>query len=277
MEILITVLVVLEILLLAAAFRIWATSSGIKKELKQILEDAKDRPQKIYSPRVIEKLPPPLQRYFDYCLTPGQQVPSIALVRQSGFIKTRESSSWLPVSAVQYFDGRDPAFIWIARVSTSLGGWLSARDMYHRGKGNMLIRWLSIFTVTSAQGKEMDISSLIRYVSELTFCPTALIFSANINWEAIGRDRVRASITDGSHIAGIEFDINKQGQIIRACTVDRYRQGNGRWGKQEWIGTYSNYCQFNGMMIPTDIKAEWKSGQKSFNYVKLHLDSIKFA
>ena len=43
---------------------------------------------------------------------------------------------------------------------------LRARDMYLEGKGHMLVKVASLFTVVDATGAEMDQGSMMRYLSE---------------------------------------------------------------------------------------------------------------
>lgn len=61
---------------------------------------------------------------------------------------------------------------------------------YFNGHGNMLIKIFSTFTIADAKGSEMDYSSLIRFLSEAPWYPTALLPSEYLQWEEIDKVRI---------------------------------------------------------------------------------------
>jgi hypothetical protein len=62
----------------------------------------------------------------------------------------------MPISGEEYFTLQNPGFIWFASVRPFPLFSISARDIYLEGKGNMLIKLLSIYTMGDSKGEEMD-------------------------------------------------------------------------------------------------------------------------
>lgn len=275
MEIVFSVLVCLEIIMLAAAFALLAYSRKVKKEIKIIVDEALTGRAPMTPDHILGNLPPPVLRYAKYAIKDKKQMLAGAVVKQSGYIRTSKESPWLPLTAVQYLNGTRPGFIWVARAGRGPKGWLSVRDMYHKGKGSMIIKLFSLLKIIEATGPEMDVSSFIRFVSEAVFIPHFLVFSNLVTWQKLDNSSALVVVKDGASEAKIKFIINREGQITRAETKDRFRKLKNKYIKQKWVGNYSDYKQFGHLVIPTNISAEWQNAQ-SFCYVRLHIEDIKY-
>ncbi|TET50592.1 MAG: hypothetical protein E3J58_03310 [Actinomycetota bacterium] len=275
MNILIYILIVLEIALLIIAYIIFIFGRKIRKEIKQ-LSDSYGNIKKTYRDIYYEKLPEPVKKYFKYVLKEGSGHINNIIVTQSGGIRLKENQKWIPFKAVQYFSGQKPGFIWIASASTNPFIWISVRDRYIGQKGNMLIKLFSLFTLINAAGKEMDISSFIRYFSEAPWFPTSLMPSRFLRWEPIDSGSAKALIIDGENRAELIFDFNSRGEIIRVTTYDRYRSVDKEYCKEKWTGYFKDYKEVEGIRIPTHIEAEWNSGDSDFKYIKIDVKKIEF-
>lgn len=161
------------------------------KEVGMLTEEGSKAQSKTFSFNDLEGLPEPVQRYFKYALKDGQEHIKFARLKQVGEFRMKENQSWMPIKAEQYFTTEDPAFIWRVKFTMAPFIWIDGRDMYYQGKGNMLIKVLSTITVADAAGSEMDISSLIRFLSEAPWFPTALLPSDYIEWKEIDSNSAR--------------------------------------------------------------------------------------
>jgi len=146
------------------------------KEVGMLTEEGSKVQSKIFSFNDLEGLPEPVQRYFKYALRDGQENIRFVRLKQVGEFRMKENQSWMPIKAEQYFTTENPGFIWRVKFTMAPFIWIDGRDMYYQGKGNMLIKVLSTITVADAAGSEMDISSLIRFLAEAPWFPTALLF-----------------------------------------------------------------------------------------------------
>ncbi len=274
MEIIFLILVILEILLLVVAYLIFMFGRRIKREIGQVLENHNKKEIKAFGKNSLKKLPEPVKRYLEYALNGRKEYIRTAKVRQSGYIRRKGSSKWLSFSAVQYFNGYKPSFIWVANAKAPPLIWIAVRDMYVQGKGNMLVKLWSAFTIANFSGKEADISSFIRYISEMPWLPTALLPSNYLRWEPVDNNSARAIISDGKNEAKVTFTFNSKGEITKVDTFDRFREEEGRYYREKWTGFFKNYREVEGIKVPVELEAKWGP---NFKYINIKAEAIKYS
>ena len=140
----------------------------------------------------------------------------------------------------------------------------------------MLIKLLSTITVADAAGSEMDISSLIRFLSEAPWFPTALLPSDYIKLIEIDSNSAQVIIKDNGYTASGIFSFNEKGEIIKFVTNDRYMEVDGKYFKEQWGGYYRNYQEIEGMKIPIEAEVEWNLASGDFQYVKIKITDIQY-
>jgi len=276
MNIILIILVVLEMIFLVLIYLIFIFSNRIKKESSQVLEGSDTEKANTFRESDLKSLPLPVQRYFSFALKDGQKYVNRVKVMQSGYIRVAGSQRWLPLKAVQYFNCSQPAFIWVANVRISPLIWVTARDMYYKHKGGMVIKLFSSIPITNAAGKEMDVSSLIRYLAEMVWFPTTLLPSRYLSWEPIDDNSAQALIDDGVNKARVIFKIDDQGRVTEVYSSERYREKGGRYYKEKWKGYLKNYQQFEGINVPSEIEAEWELTGSNFKYVRIKVEKIEY-
>jgi len=241
-----------------------------------LTEEGSKAQSKTFSFNDLEGLPEPVQRYFKYALKDGQEYIRFVRLKQVGEFRMKENQSWMPIKAEQYFTTEVPAFLWRVKLMMAPFIWIEGRDMYYQGKGNMLIKILSTITVADATGREMDISSLIRFLSETPWFPTALLPSDYIEWKEIDSNSARAVIKDNGYTASGIFTFNEKGEIIKFVTNDRYMESDGKYFKEQWTGYYRNYQEIEGMKIPIEGEVEWNLSDRDLQYAKLKITDIQY-
>ena len=246
------------------------------KEVGMLTEEGSKVQSKIFSFNDLEGLPEPVQRYFKYALKDGQEHIKFVRLKQVGEFRMKENQPWMPIKAEQYFTTEDPAFIWWVKLAMAPFIWIEGRDMYYQGKGSMLIKLLSTITVADAAGSEMDISSLIRFLSEAPWFPTALLPSDYIEWKEIDSNSARAVIKDNGYTASGIFTFNEKGEITKFISNDRYMEVDGKYFKEQWGGYYRNYQEIEGMKIPIEGEVEWNLSDKDLQYAKLKITDIQY-
>jgi len=248
----------------------------VTKEIDILTEEGSKAPSKTFSLNDLEGLPEPVQRYFKYALKDGQEHIKFVRLKQIGEFRMKENQGWMPIKAEQYFTTENPAFIWQVKLTMASFIWIEGRDMYYKCKGNMLIKLLSIITVADAKGSEMDISSLIRFLSEAPWFPTALLPSDYIEWKEIDSNSAQVVIKDNGYTASGIFTFNEKGEIIKFVTNDRYMEVDGKYFKEQWGGYYRNYQEVDGMKIPIEAEVEWNLSDRDLQYVKLKITDIQY-
>jgi len=275
-KLLLILVVIMVIIILFITISKVLYDKKVIKEVGMLTEEGSKAQSETFSLNNLEGLPEPVQRYFKYALRDGQEYIKFVRLKQVGEFRMKENQSWMSIKAEQYFTTEDPAFIWRVKFTMAPFIWIDGRDMYYQGKGNMLIKVLSTITVADAAGSEMDISSLIRFLAEAPWFPTALIPSDYLEWKEIDSNSARAVIKDKGYTASGIFTFNEKGEIIKFVTNDRYMEADGKYFKEQWAGYYRNYQEIEGMKIPIEGEVEWNLSDRDLQYAKLKITDIQY-
>jgi len=208
-------------------------------------------------------LPDPVERYFRFALAARQPLVRRAFIRWSGELAMSSGgSAWQPFTAKQHFSGYPPGFVWdaTARVAGLLP--IRVRDGYVNGAG---VSEASIGSVVPLKGqrgtREVAEASLMRYLAEAVWFPTALLPRPGLSWSAIDADTARATLIDRGIRVAVDFRFGAGGEIV-SCAADRHRAVGGATVLTPWRGYYRNYRLVEGMMVPMAAEVAWVlSGQ----------------
>ncbi len=267
--------VILVIIILVVGLGDRMFTKQVSKEIETLFADSEDISDTVFTYDQLSELPEPVQRYFKYSLQDGQHYISYARLKHNGTFRTNEDQKWMPISGEEYFTTQRPGFVWYATVKPFPSVWIAARDMYFNGHGNMLIKIFSTFTIADAKGSEMDYSSLIRFLSEAPWYPTALLPSEYLQWEEIDSESARAVISDGDITASAIFYFDGKGEITRLECV-RYMSVDDSYSKETLIGYYRQYKEIDKVRIPHEVEVVWHLKTGDFSYARFRVTEIEF-
>jgi hypothetical protein len=148
-------------------------------------------------------------------------------------------------------------------------------DRYRGGRGGVLAKALSLVTLASGEGREMDEGSLLRYLAEIPLVPTALLPGERLRWEAVDGDSARATIRDGGLEASVVFRFDRQG-AISGVSADRYMMVEGGYSKEKWTGRCGDYREAGGMMVPTESEAVWNLAAGDLPYARFEITDVGY-
>ncbi|MEA2067303.1 MAG: DUF6544 family protein [Thermotogota bacterium] len=170
-------------------------------------------------------------------------------LKQNAEMKLKKDKKWMPAEAEQYFTTHPPAFIWKARIKAAPFFHIVGRDKYTNGEGNMQIKILSLFTIADSSGKEMNQGTLLRYLAETVWFPTAAL-SNFIKWEEIDDNKAKATMNFGNTTASGIFSFSGKG-CVENFTAQRYKETDGKYSLETWSVNMFKYKKLDGFMIPT--------------------------
>ncbi|RLC96723.1 MAG: hypothetical protein DRI40_02360 [Chloroflexi bacterium] len=243
----------------------------LASEVRTLFSSSMGFSDKVFTRDQVRGLPPPTQRYLQYCLKEGQRYIAFARLKHGGSFRMGEGKKWLPIVGEEYFTTDPPGFIWRGRVKPFPVIWITGRDRYYQGKGNMLIKLFSLVTVADSKGEEMDQSSLVRWVAEAPWFPTALISSRYLGWEPVDDSSAKVVASYEGIGCSAVFRFNAQGQITQLSTQDRFRDVDGRPVRTGWTGYYRQYRDWNGVKVPTEVEVVWNLPGGDFSYARFQV------
>ncbi|MEX1384259.1 DUF6544 family protein, partial [Lutibacter sp.] len=183
---------VIILLVSISAFGNHQFNKMVENESSQLLQNIKVENVAIISEKDISHLPEIVKKWMRNSGVVGKaKVVSVSL-KQKGTMKTKPQSKWMAFSAKQYFDVKNPAFIWSTIVDCLPMVKMVGRDKFTNGEGEMLIKLASIIPVVNeGKNEKINVSAMIRYMAEMTWFPSAALENY-MTWEGINSTSAKA-------------------------------------------------------------------------------------
>jgi len=268
------VIVVLLALFIAGSFIAkFLFNQNVEKEIEEFFSKVENKDE-IVTKTDISELPQNVQKWLEYSGIIGKEKITSVRLKQKADMRLEKDKPWMPVQAEQYFTLDEPGFIWKANIKAAPLIHITGRDKYENGKGNMLIKVLSIFTVADSQGKEIDQGTLLRYLAETMWFPTAAL-NEYLTWEEIDADNAKATMTYGEIMASGIFTFNDRGEVIN-FEAERYGEFDGETRLETWSIPVRDYKEFEGIRIPTKGAVTWKLDTGDFNWFNFEVTEVEY-
>ena len=203
-----------------------------------------------------DSVPPPVARYFAFALSPKQPAIRHAHLEFTGQFAA-EPNEWAAFTAEQEISIDPPAFVWDARIHMLPLATVRVRDSYVGREGAMRASVAGVVPIVNQHGTpEIAAASLLRFLAEAVWVPTALLPRDGLSWSAIDDSTARVTLTDGPTTVSMDVHFGSRGEIT-SVEARRHREVNGVPVLTPWVGTHTDYRRVNGMMIPTAGEVSW--------------------
>lgn len=266
-----TVLVLVLLLLAgagAAAFGTWRWRAGSHALLAQLEAARVSHGTTRYNARELAGLPAPVLRYFRVALTDGQPIIEAASLTHVGQMNMSETGeNWRPFSSRQRIVTQRPGFDWDARIAMFPGVPVYVHDAYVAGAGLLRGAIFGLIPVVNMAGTpEAARGELLRFFAEAVWCPTALLPSQGVRWQAVDDRSARATLTDGPVVLTLLFTFNDEGLVAGIRADARDRVVNGKASSLPWQGRFAAYAVKDGMRVPMQGEVAWvfEQGEKTY-------------
>lgn len=273
MPILIVVLIFIIIFVSVSFIGNLVFNKNVDNEIKVLFKKVKNKRSHI-SKADIEVLPQNVQRWLKYAQIIGKEKITSVRLKQKATMRLEIDKNWMPVQAEQYFTTEEPSFIWKANIKMAPLFHIVGRDVYTEGKGNMLIKFLSLFTVANSKGKEINQGTLLRYLAEMVWFPTAVVNNF-ITWEEIDTEHAKATMTYKEVIASGVLTFNDKGEVIN-FEAERYGEFDNKFRLELWSISLYAYKEFDGIKVPTKGDVTWKLKTGNFNWFNFEVTQIEY-
>jgi len=222
----------------------------------------------------LEGLPEPVQKWLEGAGVVGQEKIKFVRMLQEAEMRLNPGGRWMSLNAEQYVTVEQPGFIWQARINAAPLVHISGRDVYKEGRGNMLIKPLSLVTIADETGFQIDQGTLVRYLAEMVWFPTAAI-SNFITWEEIDENSARAIIRHGNiRVSGV-FTFSNAGDPV-SFSARRFGEFNGKFRMEPWTVVMKDHKELDGFRIPTAGEITWELEEGDFTWYKFKVMEIEF-
>ncbi|MFW6269127.1 MAG: DUF6544 family protein [Bacillota bacterium] len=246
----------------------------VESEIKNMFAESKKTENEIITEEDLTELPEPVQKWLKNSRIIGKERVATVRLKQEGLFKTGEDASWMPFTAEQYYTTNPPGFIWYTTMKAAPLISVKGRDKYYQGRGNMLIKLMSLIKVADATGPEMDQGTLLRYLNEIMWFPSAAL-NDYIEWEEVDDRSAKATMSYKGVSASAIFYFDENYDMID-YEADRYADIDGSFSKETWSTPISDYQIFEDKRLPAAGRGVWKLDSGDFNYIKLEIKEIEY-
>ncbi|WP_266364657.1 DUF6544 family protein [Tellurirhabdus rosea] len=266
----------LILLVAAVSLANWRFEESARAEAQTLLEQEADAPaSRLVTTEMLSELPPVVRTWLERANVVGKPFIHTVRLKQRGLMRTKSDGNWMPVEAEQYFTVDQPGFVWKTQVRMAPLLEMTGRDLYRDGHGNMTIKLLSLVPVADARGNEVDQGTLLRYLSEIIWFPTAALHPY-LRWEALDGRSARATMSYGSVTASGTFHFNEAGDVA-GFEARRYMEQNGNYSLETWTTRGDTFKTLSGgIRIPTEGAATWKLKSGDFTWFKLTIEALDY-
>jgi CBS domain-containing protein len=230
--------------------------------------------RRLITPEMLEDLPEPVRRYMEYTGVVGFPWINNARLKQAGTFRMGPERSWMPVEAEEYYTIDPPSLTWNARFKIAGLPILRAKDRYESGHGHMFGKLAGLFTVFDLTGEELDQATMIRYLNEIMWFPTAYL-GENIEWEGLDEHSAQVTFDDGGKSVSARMFFDNAGRLTN-FTANRYREIDGDFSLDLWSTPILGYGERAGLKLPVRGQAVWNLPTGDFSYADLEVTEIEY-
>ncbi len=265
-------LIILVFVVTAAASSLF--NRQVKREVKELYENNLAQKKEVITKADLAGLPQCVQKWLERSQLIGKEKAGTVRLKQKGLMRLKEDQPWMPVEAEQYFTVDEPGFIWKAKVKMNPLIYFTGKDKYDQGKGEMNIKVLSLIPVVNARGDEINQGTLLRYLAEMAWFPSAAL-NSYLKWEEIDANSARVTMScQGVTGSGI-YTFDDNGDVV-SFFARRYREENGRYILTDWGGVTKGYSEFNGVRISSRTDVIWKLETGDFTWFQCEITDIEY-
>lgn len=265
------VLIICTVIVISIADNIF--NSDVHEEIDELFSMPNNNFQSLDEAQ-IESLPNPVKKWLNSAGIRGQVKFNSVRLKQKGFMLLKPENDRMPFEANQYYRIDKPGFIWQARANAGWLLYITARDKYYEGKGNMLIKLFSLFTIADSKGEKMDQGTMLRYLAEICWFPFAAL-SDYIEWQSIDSTSAWAVMNYKERTVAGTFFFKDNGDIS-AFEAMRYGEFDGKFSLEKWHISMDNYSTFQGIRIPVKGSITWKLRTGDFKWLNWEIYELEF-
>ena len=230
--------------------------------------------QQLVTPEMLQHLPEPVQRYMAFSGVVGKPWIETVHLKQTGRFRRSADQPWMPVSAEQLFTTNPPGFVWKARFKVVGLPLMSARDAYEDGHGHMYGKIAGLFTLFDARNPEIDQGSLLRYLGEMIWLPTAFL-GENITWQGVDGNSAQVSLTDSGRTVSARLSFDEAGRPVNFNAM-RYGDFEGGYALHSWSVPMTSFERRAGLTIPVQGMVTWNLPSGDLPYYDWNITEVEY-
>jgi hypothetical protein len=224
---------------------------------------------------MLADLPTPVQRYLTFSGVIGRVPTQTVRLKYRGKFRLARDKPWMQLDADQYYTTTPPAFQWNARFRMFGVPFMVGSDTYKDSHGHMFGKLLGLKTIFDARGPEMDMGTMLRYLQEAAWFPTAFLNRDYFTWSAVDDHAADVTFTDGGKSVTARMFFDDQGRYMNFI-AQRYMESGGTYRMGTWAAPMIEYGHFSGLNVPVSGYGTWYLPEGDLPYITLRVSEITY-
>jgi hypothetical protein len=188
---------------------------------------------------MLSDLPEPVKRYIRYSGVVGSSWIESVRLTQVGKFRQSAEQPWMRFSAEQSYTTKPAGYRWNATFKMAGIPLLKAEDKYEEGHGRMYGKLAGLKTIFDEEGEQIDQASMLRYLNEMMWFPTAFL-QDNVSWEELDDKNAKVKFSDAGREGEAQMHFDPEGRL-RNFTAMRYRENSGEYSLDRWSTPITAY------------------------------------
>jgi hypothetical protein len=266
-----SLLLLVAAVIFALAIWRWTFSRRVDAAILELESRADGYGSRVHADE-LTRLPPIVSRWLRQAGVVGRARVQVVELTQHGEMQTSRGAKWMPFCATQWSTTHIPGFVWAADVAALPGVSIAGLDRYIAGQGATRIELASLIPIANASGSRIDQGSLVRFLAELIWYPSAAL-EPYIFWQQIGETAARATICNRGIAASAEFHFDHFGNIV-SIEAERYRDET----LSTWVleADPAGYTRLGAMRLPLKWDVSWREEDGDWTWLHLTVDDIRY-
>jgi hypothetical protein len=136
---------------------------------------------------------------------------------------------------------------------------------------------MGVVPVVNLHGtRDIAAASLMRWLAEAVWYPTALLPGEGVDWTALSGGSARAKVREGGTTVTLDFHFGSDGLVGHVFSRARGRLVNGVSVPTPWQGRFGHYERHGGVLIPMLGEVEWLTTDGAMPYWRGQIDDVRF-
>ncbi|MGE5431182.1 MAG: DUF6544 family protein [Syntrophomonadaceae bacterium] len=270
-----TIANVIILVMCLIAYGDWSFNKLVNSELSSFMPHSLVKSETI-TEADITGLPPVVQKWLRHSNVIGKELIKTVRLKQTGQMRTSPDGAWWSFTAEQYFTIEKPGFLWKVDVKANPFLYMTGRDKYYEGHGQMMIKVMSLVPVVDVKGKDIDQGAMLRFLAEITWFP-ASVLSSYIKWEEVDSLSAKATMTYAGVEASGVYRFNSAGDLVSFEAMRYFFRKEGSTLEKWFIEIDKDgYREFGGMRIPAKSSVTWKLKTGDYRWLDVEVVEMEF-
>jgi hypothetical protein len=210
-------------------------------------------------------------RWLDATVSSGAPDRSRIWIGQRGAMDA--GNRWLTFKGTGTYAATPLSYDWRARLRLMFGVWAIVKDGYSENEGWGGAWLYGIKSMGQRSGPEVLVMQVIRNLAELAWVPDLARAEPSLRWSDAGERAFEISTMAGDREVTVKFDIDDQGDIVRASANRPYDIPEG-YAESPWHCDFGDPSDFGGVRIPSTVVATYDYDEGPWEYFRGEVTSV---